>query len=103
MENSNGWTKYVNVFGFLGLLTAIIYVNPVANVVPAILAPYQFLHDRVLQAKPNNPFDDLPPEYRNGCPAHKFKSVRHLSRAPDVILIEGFLTPFEADYLIKVA
>lgn len=93
----------MNVLGFLGLLASILYINPVANVIPAISTPYQYFYGQATGSAPANPFDVLPAQYRNGCPVHKFKSVRQLSRKPDVMIIEGFLTQFEADYLLKIA
>jgi hypothetical protein len=103
MDTTTGWTKYVNVLGFLGLLTTILYINPVANIIPAISNRYQSFHNQATDSAPATPFDVLPAQYRNGCPVHKFKSVRQLSRKPDVMLIEGFLSQFEADYLLKIA
>ena len=42
-------------------------------------------------------------EYRKGCPKHRFKSIQILSRNPDVVLIDGFLTKVEAQFLINAA
>ena len=103
METSSGWTKYANVLGVLGIFTTIVYVNPIATFIPAILNPVHYLTNRVTEFKNQGPFDSLPIEYRNGCPVHKFNSVRQLSRAPDVMIIEGFLTKFEAEYLVEIA
>lgn len=104
METSTGWTKYANVLGFLGLLTTIVYVNPIATFIPTILNPVHYLYDKTTEVVPQpGPFDSLPIEYRNGCPDHKFLSVRQLSRAPDIMIIEGFVTKFEADYLVEIA
>jgi hypothetical protein len=102
METSTGWTKYANVLGVLGLLTTIVYVNPIATFLPTVLNHINSIYDRT-ELTPAGPFDSLPVEYRNGCPDHKFTSVRQLSRAPDVMIIEGFLTKFEADYLVDIA
>jgi hypothetical protein len=102
METSTGWTKYANVLGVLGLLTTVIYVNPIATFLPTILNHIHYLYDQA-ELTPGGPFDSLPLEYRNECPDHKFTSVRQLSRAPDVMIIEGFLTKFEADYLVDIA
>lgn len=102
METSNGWTKYANILAVLGLFTTLIYVNPIAISIPTILNPVHYIYSREMESKPG-PFDSLPIEYRNGCPVHKFNSVRHLSRAPDVMIIEGFLTKFEAEYLVEIA
>jgi hypothetical protein len=55
---------------------------------------------------------EIPPEnskqaflakYSNGCPAHKYGSVKIISRAPDIIAIEDFLTADEAEHLISFA
>ena len=42
-------------------------------------------------------------KYVDGCPAHQYDSVKVISRSPDIMIIEGFLTKFEAEYLIKLA
>jgi len=48
--------------------------------------------------------EDLADLYRRqGCPKHPFTSVRILSRAPDIILIDDFVTKAEADYLTNAA
>jgi hypothetical protein len=45
----------------------------------------------------------LASRYRESCPAHPF-TVKLLSRAPDIMIIEDFLTPAaDAQFLINVA
>jgi hypothetical protein len=44
----------------------------------------------------------LAARYREFCPPHKF-TVKLLSRAPDIMIIEDFLNPAEAQFLINVA
>jgi hypothetical protein len=44
----------------------------------------------------------LAARYRESCPEHPF-TVKLLSRAPDIMIIEDFLTPAEAQFLINVA
>jgi hypothetical protein len=46
---------------------------------------------------------DLAAEYRKGCPEHRFSSVKVLSRSPYAMVIEGFVTPAEAEFLVKAA
>ena len=36
-------------------------------------------------------------------PAHQFESVKIVSRAPDIMLIEGFVTEAEAEFLVQTA
>jgi hypothetical protein len=104
-ESEPAWVKYANAIGILALLTGVIYFNPLGGSpslpeIPSIPSiPSIFDSFRIQRG----PLDELPATLPNGCPAHKFKSVRHLSRAPDIMIIEGFLTPEEADVLVEVA
>lgn len=86
------WTKHLNIVGLIGVVIATFYVVPftiVPSLVPsAILAP-----------RPK----DLAAEYRKGCPQHRFSSVKVLSRDPYALLIEDFVTPAEAEFLVKIA
>jgi len=105
-ESEPAWVKYANAIGVLALLTGIIYFNPLGGspslpTIPSIPSiPSVFGSFRIQGAQS---LDVLPATLPNGCPAHKFKSVRHLSRAPDIMVIEGFLTPEEANALVEVA
>jgi hypothetical protein len=106
VEKENGWTKYLNVLGLLGLLSAIIYVNPLAVSPSAITSVLKrstsFSPPIIFEAE--DPFESLAEEYRtNGCPNHQFISVKRVSRIPDIVLIEGFLTKEEADFLVHAA
>jgi len=97
-------SKYVNVLGLLGVLTCILYVNPLGDHLPIVVYPARFAHDTYLKYTADPPpRESLPPEYADGCPAHKYKSVRLLSRSPDLLFIEGFLSHFEAEYLLNIA
>ena len=105
-ESEPAWVKYANAIGILALLTGVIYFNPLGGspslpAIPSIPSiPSIFDSFRIQRGQP---LDELAATLPNGCPAHKFKSVRHLSRAPDIMIIEGFLTPEEADVLVEVA
>ena len=90
--------------------------TPLLAIITALLAAFsvnQFVTDRsphllrqafsnFTASKPNTPIS-LGAQYRNGCPDHRFSSVKHLSRSPDIMLIEDFLTPGEAETLIRIA
>ena len=97
-------SKYVNVLGLLGVMTCILYLNPLGDYLPILVYPARFAHDiYVKHTADPSPRELLPPEYADGCPLHKYKSVRVLSRSPDLLFIEGFLSDFEAEYLLNIA
>ena len=106
-ESEPAWVKYANAIGILALLTGIIYFNPLGGspsmpTIPSISSiPAMFGAFRIQGVAPF--VDELPAPLSNGCPAHKFKSVRQLSRAPDIMIIEGFLTAEEAEALLEIA
>lgn len=99
MDSSNQWITRLNIVGFLGLVLAVTY-----------FIPYQEISSSFSIAKIGSSVattrsvvvDNLATEYRKGCPQHRFTSVRILSRAPNIILIEGFVTPTEAEFLVKI-
>jgi hypothetical protein len=101
MDSANGWTKYFSAIGLLGLLMGIMYLNPLANAPQ--LEPLQHLYKRVTEFTFGTPTHDFAVEYLKQCPDHKFQSVRLVSRAPDIMLIEGFLTKDEANVLVSQA
>jgi hypothetical protein len=54
-------------------------------------------------AKPPETYEEFLARYEDGCPVHKFSGVRIVSRRPEIILIDGFLTDHEARALITIA
>jgi hypothetical protein len=104
-----GTAKYFNILGLLGLILALVYVNPFSGTPPA------FLSNSPVFARLNNLFkkptgastgltqNEMIEKYRYGCPNHQFDSVKVLSRTPDMMVIEGFLTKDEANYLVQFA
>lgn len=97
MEKSR--TKYLSVVGFLSILIAAVYIgNSVltTNFSHSILAPIRFVST-------TNAVDTLGARYRRECPTHRFKSVKIVSRKPDIMIIDEFLTPEEANVLIGAA
>ena len=85
--------------GFLGLLIVAAYGAFFAEV---NLFPVWFRFDR--QVPPVElTIDNIAAEYRKGCPEHQFQSVKFLSRSPDMMLITGFMTEVEAEFLVRIA
>lgn len=96
-------TKYLNLLGFLGLLFIIVYINTVAKMSPSILPRIVSFYETVTRSALEPAVHNLAAQYRKGCPEHHFKSVRQLSRAPDIMIIDGFLSNVEAEFLVKAA
>jgi len=96
--------QYVNVIAYCGLLVVLFNVNwSTLSETPL---------GRLYKRATKETFDDgipiyrkgnLADEYRRACPAHQFESVKIVSRAPDIMLIEGFVTEAEATFLVKAA
>jgi len=89
------WTKHLNLLGLVGVLIATLYLILVGR--PPSLFPIAPSAPKQISAK------DLAAEYRKGCPEHRFSSVKVLSREPYAMVIEGFVTPAEAEFLVKAA
>lgn len=102
----SGKAKYLYVLGLLGLLFALAYVNPFSGTPPAFISNSPLLSrffEKTTDASTALTFDEMVEKYRHGCPEHRYDSVKILSRAPDMMVIEGFLTKEEASYLVQFA
>ena len=107
-HSSGGWTKYINLLGLLGFVTAIVYINPLTSDAPIIARANQFLKratgiDFQQSSSSSSSEAAFLAKYANGCPVHQYSAVKIVSRAPDIMVIENFVTPEEADYLVKFA
>jgi hypothetical protein len=100
MPASKTWSKYVPVLGILTALLAAFSVHQFAIDFDPHSIRQAF--SNFTTSKASSP-PSLGAQYRNGCPEHRFSSVKQLSRAPDIMLIEDFLTPAEAETLIRIA
>ena len=101
MTSGNSWSKLINILGLLGFIFAIVSVVPIAEIASTSRAFLSHLNDFL--TKPEIVVIDEAAKYEHGCPEHQFDSVKVVSRAPDIMVIEGFLTKFEAEYLMKLA
>ena len=100
MPAANKWPKYVQLLGILTALLAAFSVNQYA--IDFDLHSLRQAFSNFTTFKASTP-PSLGTQYRNGCPEHRFTSVKHVSRAPDIMVIEDFLTPAEAEALIRIA
>jgi hypothetical protein len=90
------WTKHLNLVGLIVAAIATLCIVPFTIDLPWSI-PMPVLAPRQLSAK------DLATEYRKGCPQHRFSGVKVLSREPYALLIEEFVTPAEAEFLVRAA
>src|SRR5579871_3666776 len=90
--------KYLNLTGLLCMSIVISYI---VFLYPSISSNLGAYFDKSTPKLIG--VERLAYEYRKGCPKHRFKSIQILSRNPDVVLIDGFLTKVEAQFLINAA
>jgi hypothetical protein len=103
---NNGWTKYINILGLLGFVTAIVYINPLTRDAPIIARANDYLKRTTgihFQSSSLSKEEEFLARYANGCPPHHYSAVKIASRAPDIMVIENFVTKEEADYLVNFA
>jgi len=103
-ESARKWGNYLSLFGIVGLLLAVIYVNPLSGSTPSLSEDLsRFVEFFKGVTRRGDSTADLIARYKNGCPNHQFASIKVVSRRPDIMLIEGFVTKEEADFLVKLA
>ena len=96
--------QYINVIAFCGLLVVLINVNwSTLSQIPIGRLYKRTIKGRLDDGIPIFRNGNVADEYRRGCPIHQFGSVKIVSRAPDIMLIEGFVTEAEATFLVKAA
>jgi hypothetical protein len=97
------WLTYLNSIALFGLITALAFINLDLQTL-SFEAPVfvkKILQRKEIETEALAVFN-LADHYRQGCPDHKFDSVMHVSRTPPIMLIEGFMTQAEADFLVKL-
>lgn len=103
-KSSPRWPSYANLLALLGLLVGVVVLNPWGIISPTSILPETPLESS-FQPEPQEtvaPFN-LADNYRDSCPDHQFKSVRLVSRSPEIMIIDGFITEEEADALVHMA
>jgi hypothetical protein len=101
MAGTDRWLTYLNTLALFGMITALAFFN-LDFPIPAFLQKHLKVVDKESPIGGSMPHN-LADEYRKGCPNHQFTSIMHVSRSPPIMLIEGFLTEAEADFLVKLA
>jgi hypothetical protein len=97
------WQRIFNILGLLGFLFAILSMAPVKEAGQALI-------DNLALLKPSWPSQPAPVPvivddesmYEDHCPPHQYDSVKVVSRNPDIIIIEGFLSAWERQYLVDI-
>ena len=102
MDDSSKWTKTLNILGLLGMLLGVAYINPIAQISTAHEF-YKSIARSFVNTDPEVLQESLGAQYRRGCPAHQFASVKLVSASPIMMLIDGFVTPAEAEVMLRVA
>ena len=99
------WTTHLNALRLVGVLTAIacIAFSFDKTLSLPLINSFQYFQQEVIRPPSALTMDQLPAAYRNGCPKHRFTSVQLVSRVPKMILIEGFMTESEAEFLVRIA
>lgn len=101
-----GANRLRDALAILGLALGLSYVKPfTASMLSHLACQFEGLYrpaEPEVEAGIVDPFAAFAATYREACPAHQF-TVKLLSRAPDIMIIEDFLTPREAEFLINVA
>jgi len=93
--------EWINAFRAVGLLLLVVVTYDVFRL-DVIPFPAQLRFHRPAAARKLT-IDTLAAEYRKGCPKHQFESIQLLSRSPQMMLISGFMTEMEAEFLVRIA
>jgi hypothetical protein len=103
-KTTNRWPSYANPLALLGLLIGVVILNPWGAISPSSVLPETPLESS-FQPEPQEPLSpfNLADNYRDSCPDHQFKSVRLVSRSPEIMIIDGFITEEEADAIVHMA
>jgi len=104
-KTSSRWPSFANPLAVMGLLVAVAVLNPWGIILPSSLLPETPLETAQHEPMPKQPVtaSNLADKYRDSCPDHQFTSIRLLSRSPEIMIIDGFLTEEEAQVLIHMA
>lgn len=90
-----------NLFGFIGIAAGMVAIG--AYVKPFIPNPFDFAVFNVANTSVPLTQETFMSRYENGCPLHQFESIVQVSRVPNIMLIDGFITPEETEVILRVA
>ena len=99
------WQRVFNILGLIGFVLALLSMMPVKDTSSALLNNLTLFKPSPVKPQPSSSrvFADDESAYEHGCPPHQYDSVKIVSRNPDIIVIEGFLSLFERQYLVDIA
>ena len=84
-------TSPFNLFVVIGIAVGVIAAG--AYFKPFITNPFDIAVPDVSNTSVPLTHETIMARYANGCPPHQFKSVVQVSRVPNIMLIDGFVTP----------
>ena len=93
--------KYVSIALFGSMV--LFYLVRVGQSFNPILTNFRWWQEAVATGEVDEMSNKLPAEYPTSCINHRFESIHIISRKPFTMLIEGFLSPLEAQILVKAA
>jgi len=101
------WQRVFNILGLVGFVLALLSNMPVKDASTALINSLAALKPSPATPHPSSSaspvFADDESAYEHSCPPHQYDSVKIVSRNPDIIIVEGFLSPFERKYLVDIA
>jgi len=101
------WQRVFNILGLVGFVLALFSMMPVKDTSTALLNSLAHLKPSPATPQPSSSaspvFADDESAYEHSCPPHQYDSVKIVSRDPDILIVQGFLSPFERKYLVDLA
>jgi hypothetical protein len=97
------WLTYFNSIAIFGLIATIAYTNiqfPSLSFSSQLTFVQRLLKRTSTLNDTTGAVDD--DDSWAICPEHHFTSIKHVSRRPEIMIIEGFVTPAEAKFLVDL-
>jgi hypothetical protein len=96
--------RVFNVLGVIGFLMALLSMTSVKDQGSQLITSLNALFTpRPVVPSYTPVYADDESAYEHSCPPHQYDSVKIVSRNPDIIIIENFLSPWERQYLVDIA
>src|SRR5947207_13506505 len=97
------WRKQAIVVGLFVALIKFAYIALNEQKLALVISTIGSLDEKLKPYAMKPTVALLAAEYRKACPKHHFSSIQLVSREPHIMLIEGFLTEAEAEFLVRIA